>query len=91
MLDKQTEREIALYEAMLRDITTTYQGRFGTAVVDRSEGTVSIGVEDGSVLYVAEVNPELPIWLNIEIAEREFEDLMSDDFAEEYTEDYIED
>lgn len=83
-LDAQTMREIQAYEAMIKDQNTLYNSKYGKVRINREEGTLDLGVTEGSILSVHTFNPDLPIWLNIMIAEEEFENLMSSEDVEDY-------
>lgn len=82
-MDKQTEREIALYEAYLKDSNQTYDSKFGKVVFDREVHLMYLGVTEGSFLAQYSYDPTLPVWLNIMIAEDKFErDCEIDDYED---------
>lgn len=72
-MDRQTAREIALYEAYLKDSNQTYNSKFGKVRIDREDQVLYLGVTEGSFLAQYSYDPTLPVWLNIMIAEDKFE------------------
>lgn len=72
-LDIQTRREIELHEAALKEANERYTSHYGPVKIDREEGAMYIGYTEGSYLWYFEYNPELPIWLNIMMAEEEID------------------